>query len=153
VSRSPFKHGILIGSMPGSLGDGSLLRFLFLLSDFTSGVGAAGSELELHLVFFYSTWFLLIAFLRDGGFWFMHDLRIGELGVGSTFFSIITSLASRGVMVLPGFVVVVGSCDGLISIMRSMWAHRVNVWSAFSTWLGPVLLLVVWSCWGSLILL
>ena len=84
---SPFKYRILIGSMPGSLGVGNILRFLILLSGSIAGVGAAGSELELDLVFCNSTWFLRIAFLRDGGFWFMRDLWIGEIGVGIDFFA------------------------------------------------------------------
>ena len=69
--------------MPGSLGVGSILSFLICLSGSIAGVGAAGLELEPHFVFCNSTWFLRIAFLRDGGFWLMRDLRIGELGVGS----------------------------------------------------------------------
>ena len=83
----------------------------------------------------------------------MRDLRNGELGVGSKFVSMITSLASGGVMVLPGFVVMVGSCDGVISIVRSMGSQVVDAWFEISAWLGPVFWLVVWSCWGSLILL
>ena len=39
----------------------------------------------------------------------MRGAQIGDLNIGSQFLGIITSLASRDVMVLPGFVIVVGS--------------------------------------------
>ena len=55
-------------------------------------------------------------------------------------------------MGLPRFVVVMGRCDGLVSIGRYMWAHLVEGWSAFSDGFGPVCLLLVWCCRGSLIL-
>ena len=83
-------------------------------------MGAEESELEPLLVFCNSTCFLCIALLRDGSFWLIRVFPIGDLGVGSKNFSIITSLASRGVMVLPGFFFVVGSCGGDISIVGSI---------------------------------
>ena len=73
--------------MSGSLGVGNVPHLLILLSGSIASVGAAGSELELHLAFLNSTWFLRNALLRDGGFWFMRDLWIGEIGVGIDFFA------------------------------------------------------------------
>ena len=49
----------------------------------------------------------------------MRGAQIGDLNVGSHFFGIITSLASWGVMVLHGFVIVVGRC-GVVSIAGSI---------------------------------
>ena len=52
----------------------------------------------------------------------MRGLYTRDLGVGSKFFSIITSLAFVGVMILPGVVVVEGSCGGAVSIVGSLRA-------------------------------
>ncbi len=47
----------------------------------------------------------------------MRGLHTRDLGVGSNFYSIVTSLAFAGVMVLPGVVVVDGSCGEVVSIV------------------------------------
>ncbi len=127
MSRSPVKCGILIGYVPKSLGVGSLLRFLCGLSGSIACMGADGPELAMRLVFCNSRCLLLFAFLRNGGLWRMRVFRDGELGVGSIFFCIITSLAYGGVMVLPRFGVVVEGCDVVTSILRSMGSHVSDV--------------------------
>jgi hypothetical protein len=81
----------------------------------------------------------------------MRVFRDGELGVGSIFFFITTSLASGGVMILSGFVVVVGGCDVVTSILKSMGFQVSDVCSAFSAWAGPVFWVFLRSGWGSLI--
>jgi len=57
----------------------------------------------------------------------MRGFRDGELGVGSIFFCIITSVASRGVIVLPRFFVAVGGCDVGTSTLRSMGSQVPDV--------------------------
>jgi hypothetical protein len=49
----------------------------------------------------------------------MRGAQIGNFNIGSQFLGIITSLASGGVMVLPGFGIVVESC-GVVSIVESI---------------------------------
>ena len=57
----------------------------------------------------------------------MRVFRKGGLGVGSIFFCIGTSLASRGVVVLPIFMVMVWGCVVLTYVVRSMGSHVSNV--------------------------
>jgi hypothetical protein len=88
---------------------------------------ADGPKLALRLVFCNSMCFLLISFLRSGGLRRICVFGKRELGVGSIFFCIITSLAYRSVMVLPRFDVVVEGCDVVTYNMRSMGSHVSGV--------------------------
>ena len=99
-----------------------------------------------------SIFFLLVELQRGGSFRLMRGAQIGDLIIRSQFFCIITSLASGGVVVLPGFVIVVESC-GVVSIVETIGAHGVGERSSTLVCLVPVSLLVVLCCWGSLILL
>ena len=107
--------------MPWSRGGGCTLR-LFLLAPSTSAIcgGVVRAKMDTCLYFCNSSCVMCIVLLRFESFWRMRGLRSGELGVGSKVFSIITSLASGGVMVLPGVVVVKGSCGGVVSIVGSL---------------------------------
>jgi hypothetical protein len=105
------------------MGVGSLLRSLFVVPGSLACQDEDGPELALLLAFCNFRSYFIIVVLWSGGLRRMHVFRKGELGVGSIFVCIITSLASGGVMVLPKFVVVVEGCDAVNSIVRSMGAH------------------------------
>ena len=62
---------------------------------------------------------LRIALQRGGSFRLIGGVQIGDLSIGSQIFGILTSLAFGGVMVLPGFGIVVESC-GVVSIVESI---------------------------------
>ncbi len=82
----------------------------------------------------------------------MRGLRSTGLGIRPNFLSILTSLASGGVMIWHGVIFVEGGCGGVVSIVGSLRAHGVGEGSVPPVFLCPVRLLMVWSCWGSLIL-
>ena len=99
---------------------------------------AAGPELALLLIFCNSMSFLIVDVLWSGCFRRLHVFRRGDLGVGSMFFCIITSLEFGGVVVLLRFVVLEEGCDVWSSIVIFMGAQESALCSAFYVWVGPV---------------
>ncbi len=117
---SPVRSGIRTGSSPWSPGVGGIPRILFSESSVLAFPCVVGSELEVPLVFCNSICIMYIVWMRGGSLRIERGAWPGDLVVGSQFFCIITSLVSGGVMFLPGFVIVVGSCGGVVSIVGSI---------------------------------
>ena len=123
--------------MPRGLGVGSLLHTLILYSRAMTSVDAGGPELpQLDSCNFFE---VMLKCLRwSGGLWRMRVFEQGEIGVGSIFFCIITSLASRDVTVVPMFMVVVWVDTGVTSSVRSMVPEVSGVCSILLVWMLPV---------------
>ena len=90
----------MFGSILWSRGDSCSVRFFLLVpSTLALWMGVAGAELDPFLVICNSSCFMCFALLWLEWFWLMRGIRSAELGVGSIFFRILTSLASGGVMI------------------------------------------------------